>query len=104
MKLQANKADYDVSDVLGIDHLENARICCGDARTDPSAYTYVLSVMPWDMLTEVRKKSAEKNKGAQRVGMPVYLAMTPDHATLGLYPCPNEDCEVEIFYSTLNKL
>jgi len=104
MNLQANKADYDVSDVLGIDHLENARIWRGDARTDPSAYAYALSVVAWDMLTEVRKKSAEKNNGAQVVGMPAYLAMAPDHATLGFYPCPNEGCEVEIFYSTLNKL
>ena len=104
MKLQANKADYDISDVKGFDILDRGDIWIGDIRTNPAAYTMRLSQTPWGDLVSMREKSTDGGKRSQVTAIPVYVALRSDHLALGFFPCPDRDYEVEIDYMTLNKL
>jgi hypothetical protein len=104
MKLQANKADYDVSDVIGLDRIEHGHLWMDDPRTHPGANSVALVLTGWKTLAHIAEACSKKNNGKPLVGYPIHVGLSDGRQTLRFFPSPSGDYEVEIVYSTLNKL
>ncbi len=104
MKLQANKADYDVSDVTGLDRIERGHLWMDDHRTNPVANCVALVLTEWKALAHIMEQCSKKNNGEPLVGYPIHVGLSNDRRTLRFFPAPGGDYEVEILYSTLHKL